>query len=92
MCTHAMAKKSNTSSTTKSKSNARKALAPDAKKGDTRPRVVAKTDVKREKELLAQLVKVREKGDRAAGKKIRRALRRLGHWGGLRLNVTPISA
>jgi hypothetical protein len=79
-------------SKSKSKSNTRKALAPDAKKGDTRPRAVAKTDVKREKELLAQLVKAREKGDRAAGKKIRRALRRIGHWGGLRLNVTPVTA
>jgi hypothetical protein len=66
----------------------RKALAPDVKKGDTRPREVAPADRKTEKELLALLVKARDKGDRQAGKKIRRALRRLGHWGGLRLNTS----
>lgn len=71
----------------KSAKRTRKALSPDVKKGDTRPRVVAKGDVKKERELVAQLVKARDKGDRAAGKKIRRALRRLGHWGGLRLNT-----
>lgn len=65
----------------------RKALKPANDAGDTRPRVVAKENVKEERDLLAQLVKAREAGDRAEGKKIRRKLRRIGHWGGLRLNV-----
>lgn len=79
-----------TKNASKATKGARKALAPNPAKNDTRPRDVAKEDVKRVKELLAQLNAAREKGDRAAGKKIRRALRRLGHWGGLRL-ATPVT-
>lgn len=42
--------------------------------------------------LLSDLRVARDAKDRKAGKKIRRHLRKLGHTGGLRLNVTTTNA